>query len=252
MAQIYNDDATTIGFWFDENNGINNHPGIFKLLNFLNEHDEYNASMGNPLDTWKMAIPDTDNYKGLSYTELDFMYLARSSFKHVREYYLQRWINKSPAPRSEAVYNITRMYSKKWLDLWETMFYDFNPIENYNMVEEALVDTTRLKHGLKTEYKGSEQNDSEMTSRIKAFDASATWKDSDKTNGSNTLSYQNRSDENSGTDTTEHDYKFTRSGNIGVLTTQQMVEQQRKLLMYNYFDEVVFPDIDRILTLSVY
>lgn len=251
MPTIYNDDARTLGYWFDENNGINNMHGIFKIMTIL-EETGYTADLGNPITIWKMPVQDTETYKGLDYPELDYMYLARSSFKWVREYYLKRWVNRSPQPRFDAVKSITRMYSKKWLDLWETMFYDFNPIENYNMVEEALVDTTRLKHGLKTEYKGSENNESEMTSRIKAFDASATWKDSDKTNGSNTLSYQNRSDENSGTDTTEHDYKFTRSGNIGVLTTQQMIEQQRKLLMYNYFDEIVFPDIDKVLTLSVY
>lgn len=56
----------------------------------------------------------------------------------------------------------------------------------------------------------------------------------------------------SGTDTTERNYTLTRSGNIGVTTSQQMIESERKLWMWDYFKEVVFPDINRVLTLSIY
>lgn len=275
MSQIYNEDATTIGFWFDENNGLANHPGIFKLLNLLNTHDEYNSAMGNPLDTWKMAIPETENYKGLSYMELDFMYLARSSFKNVREYYLQRWINKSTAPRSEAVYNIARMYSKKWLDIWETMFYDFDPIENYNMREQLTNDQKTMLYGKKDTFTitnmqhtktGTETDQpgdtSTETDQVYAFN-SQTPSNADKRtvtrSGSNVTEYNttdtdtgSSNNQLSGTDTETRNYVLTRTGNIGVTTSQQMIEQQRKLVMYDYFDSVVFPDIDKILTLSVY
>lgn len=45
---------------------------------------------------------------------------------------------------------------------------------------------------------------------------------------------------------------LARSGNIGVTTTQQMIQQQRELLLWDYFYKIVFPDIDKILTLSIY
>lgn len=45
---------------------------------------------------------------------------------------------------------------------------------------------------------------------------------------------------------------LTRSGNIGVTTAQQMIESQRDLLLWDYFYKIVFPDIDKILTLSIY
>lgn len=55
-----------------------------------------------------------------------------------------------------------------------------------------------------------------------------------------------------GTDSTTRNYVLTRTGNIGVTTTQQMIEQERKLLLWNFFYAVVFPDIDGVLTIQVY
>ena len=55
-----------------------------------------------------------------------------------------------------------------------------------------------------------------------------------------------------GSDTQTRNYELTRSGNIGVTTSQQMVESERTLWMWNFFRNVVFPDIDRVLTLPIY
>lgn len=59
-------------------------------------------------------------------------------------------------------------------------------------------------------------------------------------------------DTNTGTDTHTHNYELTRSGNIGVTTTQQMLKSEQELWQWNYFNNVVFPDIDRVLTLMIY
>lgn len=57
---------------------------------------------------------------------------------------------------------------------------------------------------------------------------------------------------NTGTDTDETVRELTRSGNIGVTTTQQMLQSEIELWQWDFFREVVFPDIDRILTIQVY
>lgn len=56
----------------------------------------------------------------------------------------------------------------------------------------------------------------------------------------------------SGTEKHEHGYNLTRSGNIGVTTSQQMTESEIALWRWNFFNDVVFPDIDRVLTLMIY
>ena len=59
-------------------------------------------------------------------------------------------------------------------------------------------------------------------------------------------------DTNSGTDTHTHNYELTRSGNIGVTTSQQMIQSEHELWKWNFFNDIVFPDIDRVLTLMIY
>lgn len=77
--------------------------------------------------------------------------------------------------------------------------------------------------------------------------------------GTNTMSYDTtlsntgtQSYKDSGTDTRIHTYNLTRSGNIGVTTSQQMLQAERELWEWNFFEQVVYPDIDRILTIQIY
>lgn len=53
-------------------------------------------------------------------------------------------------------------------------------------------------------------------------------------------------------DKTTYNSTLTRSGNIGVTTSQQMIEQEINLWKWNFFRDVVFPDIARALTISLY
>lgn len=46
--------------------------------------------------------------------------------------------------------------------------------------------------------------------------------------------------------------KLTRSGNIGVTTSQQMLQSERELWIWNFFRDVVFPDLDSLLVLGIY
>lgn len=75
---------------------------------------------------------------------------------------------------------------------------------------------------------------------------------------SNTAHNQVNSTENSNSDSDttthgEHDNHrvLSRKGNIGVMTTQDMIEQERRIWLWNYFD-IIFKDVNKVLTLSVY
>ena len=86
----------------------------------------------------------------------------------------------------------------------------------------------------------------------------------DATTGTDTASRtrtDDLSDAESGTDdftgTRTDDLKstknrtLTRSGNIGVTTSQQMIESERNLWLWNFM-EIVYADLDKILTIDVY
>ena len=55
-----------------------------------------------------------------------------------------------------------------------------------------------------------------------------------------------------GTDTDTRNYTLHRSGNIGVTTSQQMIQAERDLWLWNFFHTVVFPDVDKVLTIPIY
>ena len=66
--------------------------------------------------------------------------------------------------------------------------------------------------------------------------------------GNNTLNNENTTTLSASNDTTR---ELKRSGNIGVTTTQQMLQQERELWDWNYYN-TVFKDIDNLLTLMIY
>jgi len=74
----------------------------------------------------------------------------------------------------------------------------------------------------------------------------------DTTDKTNTDTY-NRNYTETGTDTTAgmSSRKLTRKGNIGTNTFQNLLQQERNLWMYNFFEQV-FKDVDSVLTIPIY
>lgn len=74
----------------------------------------------------------------------------------------------------------------------------------------------------------------------------------DTTDKTNTDTY-NRSYTETGTDTTAgmSSRKLTRKGNIGTNTFQNLLQQERNIWMYNFFEQV-FKDVDSVLTIPIY
>ena len=230
--------------------------GFFNCLVSLTDNPPtYVTEEGNPIMTWMQIIETTPytKYKGLSYTALDNLYLMRSGEKYVRQYYkdylntrIKAGYSVSSGQKFLAEY-ITRKYSKKWLDLWETMFYDYEPLWNYDMTETLTDDVKELEHGRvitlengKTLTRSGSVTNTPGTTytetgKVKGFD-SDSFTDSEQTvtapsgNGDVT-NYTNLKDAASGTDTTRNqgkdtetrNYTLTRTGNIGVTTSMDIV-----------------------------
>ena len=126
-----------------------------------------------------------------------------------------------PAP--EVAKAIIGIWSKKELPYWNRVYAasqaEYNPIENYSMVEKTEANT-----------------DIETANDIYGFNsASAVPSNKTKTTG------------NKLNNTVDH----TRSGNIGVTTSQQMLESEIKLREWNFYDQL-YKDVDSILCLKVY
>lgn len=186
--------------------------------------------------------------------------------------------------------SILAVYGVNWGKQWETMSFEYDPIENYSMREEMTNDRIVDEYGktrtrtdnLQHTKTGTEQDGTDLTDtttpnlttntsngvygfnsdsevRTDSQSHTATGTNTNTRTGTDTRTYNTtdadtgtQTDNDGGSDIRTRNYTLTRSGNIGVTTSQQMIESERALWMWNFFRNVVFPDIDRVLTIQVY
>ena len=175
---------------------------------------------------------------------------------------------------------IISKYLNNWNKLWETNVVSYSPIHNYDMYEERDLETTEdnvettdatkaksgtdtLAHGM-VETTDHGMTTTDVTSRYALNTESNNVKPSDQvvsTEGGDTVVTDSGSDvrtydlsddidssvteDNEGT---EHE-EIHRYGNIGVTTSQKLVQEERELWIWNFFDEV-FRDLDKELALA--
>lgn len=136
----------------------------------------------------------------------------------------------------EAVASIIKMkFLFNWNKLAEAVFSDYNPIDNYNMVENKNTDYE--------EHTVTDSNE-KTTQRFKGFN-------------SNDMHDVSESESDGDIDTTKTDTgtkatnELTRRGNIGVTTTQQMIQSSYELAKKNVLD-IIYSNIDNVLFIDYY
>lgn len=130
---------------------------------------------------------------------------------------------------------IISKFLTNWDKLAIAIFSDYNPIQNYKMVEQASREnteqaTTTNEEQVKNKYSGF--NSTEM-SDVSASDTSGTISTDRSETGQKATN------------------ELTREGNIGVTTSQQMIESEIALRKKNLLD-IIYKDIDSVLFMSYY
>lgn len=129
---------------------------------------------------------------------------------------------------------------ENWNKLFENYTITYKPIDNYSMTEKSKKTNTGSQNNTQ-----SGTATSESTSSIYAYNVDT----SNPASSSTATSTPNL--ENVRTDNLVEENELTRSGNVGVTTSAQMIEENIKLWIWKFFDSV-FKDIDRVLTIGVY
>lgn len=158
---------------------------------------------------------------------------------------------------AQAIFSI---YIKNWNALYKTLSLEYNPIENYSMTE---IENVQDSHKGTVESDGTDTSTNTENTIINDTANNQLWGfnstdsvNSDKQIGDTTRNVDgsvNSTHKNTDTETKNitSDRTLKRSGNIGVTTSQQMIESERQLWLWNFF-ESVFSDIDEILVLKIY
>lgn len=135
-------------------------------------------------------------------------------------------------------------YYKRWQRMYNVYNVQYNPIENYNMYEKVTPDLKNNSTSkTKTDYTNTESNDTYGFNSSNPVHANKT-----------TITTQGALDDNKVETETKQTGKSEteRSGNIGVTTSQQMLESELKLWEWNFIQDVIYKDIDSVIADDIY
>ena len=158
-----------------------------------------------------------------NYEQLDQeYYLLHSGDKWASQFYLKMIEgNKTISDIAKVVLN---KFKANWIKLYEAINSDYNPINNYDMQEHE-----------------------EVNSKIKNTSNSKRYGFNTTDNPVGDLDMEN---ESSG-DKKDNFRDLSRSGNIGVTTSQQMISSEIELRRNKLLD-IIMNDIDTMLCLKIY
>lgn len=146
--------------------------------------------------------------------------------------------------------NLTDQRTANLTDTTNTSTYGFNsatavPTDSTNETHTG-TDTTTHTGTDHTTHTGTDTTANTGTRTVaRSGTDTTTYNTTDKDTGT-------RGNVSSGSDQSVRNYNLTRSGNIGVTTSQQMIQSERDLDMWNFFYSVVFPSVDKVLTLMIF
>ena len=178
------------------------------------------------------------------------------------------------AKQTECAQVLFNVYGANWAKEWNTLSKVYDPIANYDMTEimtddETVIEygktedtttgNTHTKTGTETETPAVSVNTDDSVYGFNSSDSVPSASREETPTGTDEMEYDlEETDEGSvgleqgGSDTHTRNYTLTRKGNIGVTTTQQLLQSERDLWMWYYFSEVVFPCVDRVMTIQTY
>lgn len=207
--------------------------GIFQAL--YNNHTE--ITFLNELSELRVNELDFDYYYGRS-GEKELSILANKMFELYGD-------DIAFSERMAGI--IATKYTNSWNKIYGALMEEYNPLHNYNMSEnETITDNETLT--------GSVHN--EQNSLIENVNSKQGFNSNDFVNDtrnveSGTTDNNYQDEESNSTKNTTNTRTHTRSGNIGVTTTQKMLNEELEVRK-NIFIDMVMRDIDKIMCSKVY
>lgn len=136
--------------------------------------------------------------------------------------------------------NIFNDVSEHWRKIFETLSIEYAPLENYNMTEE---NTT-----LKKRDKIVNSIDNSTTNYTTTFDNS-NFRNDTKSDDDNTTTtdYHNTLNDEKGNNNNEIEKMYnSKKGNLGVTTSQQMLNAELEIRLKDYIKKFVLAFVDEI------
>lgn len=174
----------------------------------------------------------------------DFLYFHNSYSKIIS--FLYEEVVENASLMSVLISSIIERYKDKWNRLYDSLItQQYNPLENYSMEES---EKSKISNVDSVKTNSSDSGTANTTNDNYGFN-SITAQPATKSTATTSATSTNNVD---GTKTTDSDKTLTRKGNIGVTTSQQMLESEIILRNKYLFQDIIFKDLDDILMLDIY
>ena len=167
------------------------------------------------------------------------------------KYYSFIYISDDVIEISSIISNLSKVYENEYTTKVKMLLLEYNPIENYNSSETEKSTsenstTTGNENTTTMTTNSTSKNSGETTNKVSPYD-SENFSNDNNSNSSNT-SIVDGTDSTSTTDSGNISSNgsltrtLTRKGNIGVTTTQQMIESEYELraknLVFEFLEKV--------------
>lgn len=242
---------------------------------FINPFDEASAEiplLRDAFEDWKIGYGIFDALESIGVTLpwdghadsiiLDIEYFGNRSGGKFSSPVVLNLLGSTETLTQESIEILARIiwtkFGEPWKHLWDTNSIAYNPIHNYNMT-----DSRRLVKGESESRVGNgESHDvtehgrgTDVTERVAGMnntDSKGKVANTTESRESGQTSVDGTNDRRDDSVRASNEVETTtRSGNIGVTTTQQMLSSERELWMWNFFDQV-YKDVDSVLALPFY
>lgn len=123
-----------------------------------------------------------------------------------------------------------------WQKLWNTTQLEYNPIENYDRQEEW-TDNNKTNSTVQSTDTGTGKNHSTDVNKAAGFDSGNLVTSGQSENDSTNESTQTGNSTGNSNEELKHSGRV--HGNIGVTTSQQMIEEERRVADWNMYDYLI-------------
>lgn len=255
--------------------------GIFSaLIRYLSSDFE----SGSPILNFFGGLMDT------KWKDMERMYYLHSNRKYISTNVIdtmEMYEGNATDIINQLASYIRYEFESKWAHIIDVMEREYNPINNYDMVEHEATNMNindklshnadakkKISHNIDKDTSVTIEADSSIENQVSGFNggltpSSKTITKADPTKNENKTSEtalalnnydeehetalaEDNYDENVKTALAKDNYRdLTRSGNIGVTTSQQMISSELELRR-NIILNDIFNDIDKVLCLKIY
>ena len=208
-------------------------------------------------------------------------YIEHSNEKYISPYYakLLKLVEEEKITE-EQMYeyqssNVANKFAVKWYKIFEALMTDYKPLENYDLNEIRTPNIKRSRIGedsIEHEQSGKDSTNIETVKETTIDNETGVYgfnstNSNPSVTGDGTTSetvtgnkdknyveselHGKETKNNESTEIESGSETLQRHGNIGVTTSQQMLESEIKLRQYNFVEEML-NDIDTILCLKIY